>query len=150
MKILVLFITVTMPFQILSTFLIALNKNYRPFLVIGSASAIEVVLVSFLLIPRMGILGAGIAQAGNAIVTSILYVIFSLKQGIITLDRKTIYSILLISLSSISLFSWVIGALVIILGLKFLGIITNKEMALIQKFIPPQLRFFIRILNLFI
>ncbi|BBL47980.1 oligosaccharide flippase family protein [Metallosphaera sedula] len=149
LKILVLFITVTMPFQILSTFLIALNKNYRPFLVIGSVSAIEVVLVSFLLIPQMGILGAGIAQAGNAIITSVLYVIFSLQQGIITLDRKTIYSMLLISLSLISLFSWVIGALVIILGLKFLGIVTNKEIALIQRFIPPQLRFFMKILNLF-
>ncbi|WP_287689625.1 oligosaccharide flippase family protein [Metallosphaera javensis (ex Sakai et al. 2022)] len=149
LQLLVLFITVTMPFQSLSSFLIALMKNYRPFILIGAVSAVEVVLVSFLLIPRIGILGAGIAQAINAVITGALYVIFSLQQDILSLDRKTVYSMILIAISFISLFSWIVGLILILLGLKVSGIITRKDVSLVEKFVPQQLKFFSRLLNIF-
>ena len=56
MQLLVLFLTATMPLQLLSTFMIATKVSYRPFLIIGSLSAIEVISMSYLLIPKLGIL----------------------------------------------------------------------------------------------
>jgi len=63
MQLLILSLTSTMPLQLLSTFMIAAKRNYRPFIIIGIISAAEVVGVSYYLIPRIGIYGAAIARA---------------------------------------------------------------------------------------
>jgi len=87
MQLLILSLTSTMPLQLLSTFMIAAKKNYRPFIIIGIISASEVVGVSYYLIPRIGIYGAAITQALNMIITSLLYLFFSYYQRIFKLEK---------------------------------------------------------------
>ncbi|WP_016730737.1 oligosaccharide flippase family protein [Saccharolobus islandicus] len=103
MQLLILSLTSTMPLQLLSTFMISAKKNYRPFIIVGVISALEVVGLSYYLIPRIGIFGAAIAQALNAIITSLLYLYFSYLQGIFKLERREIASLALIGLSFLTL-----------------------------------------------
>ncbi|BDB99867.1 oligosaccharide flippase family protein [Saccharolobus caldissimus] len=148
MQLLVLSLTSTMPLQLLSTFMISAKKNYRPFIIIGVISALEVVGLSYYLIPRIGIFGAAIAQALNAIITSILYLYFSHLQGIFKLERREIVSLALIGLSSLALINWEVILIVVLLGFKLFGIIGNDEVEIIEGFIPSSLKRITKILYL--
>ncbi|BFI76536.1 oligosaccharide flippase family protein [Sulfurisphaera ohwakuensis] len=148
MQLLILFLTATMPLQFLSTFIIAAKKNYRPFLIIGSVSAAEVIGVSYYLIPKIGILGAAIAQVINVVLTSILYLFFSYTQGVFRLEKKEIGSIVLIGLSFLALVNWIVAIVIILLGFKLLGIVSIDEIKIIENFTPSTLRKMTKILYL--
>ncbi|MEJ2772260.1 oligosaccharide flippase family protein [Stygiolobus sp. CP850M] len=149
MQLLILSLTSTMPLQLLSTFMIAAKKNYRPFIIIGIISAAEVVGVSYYLIPRIGIYGAAIAQAFNAIITSLLYLLFSHIQGVFKLERREIASLVLIGLSFLALTNWwEVILIVVLLGFKLLGIIGSEEVKIVEGFIPSSLKRIARILYL--
>jgi O-antigen/teichoic acid export membrane protein len=129
--------------------MIAAKKNYRPFIIIGIASASVVVGVSYYLIPRIGIYGAAIAQAFNVIITSLLYLFFSYSQGVFKLERREIASLALIGLSFLALTNWwEVILIVVLLGFKLLGIISNEEVKVIEGFTPYSLKRITRILYL--
>ena len=146
MQLLILSLTSTMPLQLLSTFMIAAKKNYRPFIIIGIISASEVVGVSYYLIPRIGIYGAAIAQAFNVIITSLLYLFFSYSQGVFKLERREIASLALIGLSFLVLINWEVILIVVLLGFKLLGIIGSEEVKIVEGFIPSSLKGITKIL----
>ncbi|QIW24509.1 polysaccharide biosynthesis protein [Sulfolobus sp. S-194] len=148
MELIVLSLTSTMPLQILSAFLVAAKKNYRPFIIIGLISALEVVGVSYYLIPRMGILGAAIAQAFNAIITSALYVAFANSQKVFLLGKKEKMAILIITISFFSLINWAISLVVILILFKISGIISTKDVILVENFIPTPLKSISKLLYL--
>ncbi|WP_016731924.1 oligosaccharide flippase family protein [Saccharolobus islandicus] len=148
MQLLILSLTSTMPLQLLSTFMISAKKNYRPFIIIGVISALEVVGLSYYLIPRIGIFGAAIAQALNAIITSLLYLYFSHLQDIFKLERREIVSLALIGLSFLALINWEVILMVVLLGFKLFGIIGSNEVKIIEGFIPSSLKRITKILYL--
>ena len=148
MQLLILSLTSTMPLQLLSTFMIAAKRNYRPFIIIGIISAAEVVGVSYYLIPRIGIYGAAIAQAFNAIVTSLLYLLFSHFQGVFKLERREIAGLALIGLSFLAFINWEVLLIVVLLGFKLFGIISNEEVKIVEGFTPYSLKRIIKVLYL--
>ena len=148
MQLLILFLTATMPLQLLSTFMIAAKVSYRPFILIGSLSALEVVSLSYLLIPRLGILGAAIAQVANALLTSALYLFFSVKQNVFPLHRREAIILVLTALSFLSLFNWVVALVLVVLGFRLLGVVSADEIKVIESLTPQSLRWFIKVLYL--
>ncbi len=149
LEILILFVTATMPFISLSTFMISAKKDYKPFVLIGSISAVEVVGVSYLLIPRYNVLGAAVAQAINALITSALYLFFSLRQKVFTLDKKNYLTIFLILISFFGLLSWEIALIILLIGIKALGIVSKEDISMLERFSPKQLKILIVILKIF-
>mgnify|MGYP001770725366 CR=1 FL=1 len=148
MQLLVLFLTVTMPLQLLSTFMIAAKVSYRPFILIGSLSAVEVVSLSYLLIPKLGILGAAIAQVVNALLTSALYLLFSVKQNVFPLGRREAFTLVLIALSFLSLVNWAVALVLVLLGFRLLGIVSTGEVKLVEGLTPLPLRRLTKVLYL--
>ena len=148
MQLLVLFLTATMPLQLLSTFMIAAKVSYRPFILIGSLSALEVVSLSYLLIPKLGILGAAIAQVINALLTSALYLIFSVKQNVFPLGRREAFMLVLTVLSFLSLINWIIALVLVVLGFRLLGVVSTDEIKVVEGFTPQSLKWFIKVLYL--
>ena len=148
MQLLVLFLTATMPLQLLSTFMIAAKESYRPFLIIGSLSAIEVISLSYLLIPKLGILGAALAQVVNALLTSALYLVFSVKQKIFPLGRREAFTLLLTALSFLSLLNWIVALILVILGSRLLRIVSMSEVKIVESLIPQPLRRLTKVLYL--
>ena len=148
MQLLVLSLTATMPLQLLSTYLIAAKVSYRPFILIGSTSAVEVVSLSYLLIPKLGILGAAIAQVINALLTSALYLVYSVRQNIFHLGRREFSILLLIALSFLSLLNWVVTLILVILGYRLLGIITSSDVKLVESLTPQPFKMLAKVLYL--
>ena len=148
MQLLVLFLTATMPLQLLSTFMIAAKVSYRPFILIGSLSAVEVVSLSYLLIPRLGILGAAVAQVVNVLLTSALYLLFSVKQNVFPLGRREALTLLLITLSFLSLLNWLVALVLVLLGFRLLGVVGTSEVKLVEGLAPQPLKRFTKVLYL--
>ncbi len=143
LELLILFLTATMPFQSLSIFIITAKKSYIPFLIIGSASAIEVVGASYALIPRLNVLGAAIAQSLNAVLTSALFVYFSVRQNVFVLDRKNLLASALIAIALMGFlgtYTWAIALIAVIAGIKLTGILDKEDVKTVASFAPPQLK----------
>ena len=149
LKILFLSLTLTIPLQILSVFLISAKKNYKIFLIIGSISALEVIILSYILIPLYNITGAAIAQFSNIITSSLLYLYYSYKQGILKLNEKEILSIILIFFSFLSYLNPFIILILVLILIKILKIINKEDIKIVEKFTPAKLRFINKILYLF-
>ena len=148
MQLLILFLTATMPLQLLSTFMISAKVSYRPFVLIGSLSAVEVISLSYLLIPKLGVLGAAVAQVVNALLASSLYLVFSVKQRVFPLGKREVFTLVLIVLSFLSLIDWVITLILIVLGFRLLGIVAPGEVRVIEGLTPKPLRVLARALYL--
>ena len=148
MQLLIMFITATMPLQLLSTFMIAAKVSYRPFLLIGSLSAIEVISLSYFLIPKLGILGAAIAQVIDVLLVSALYLVFSVKQKIFQLGRREVFTLLLTALSFLSLLNWTVALILIILGFRLLKIVCVSEVKVVEGLAPQPLRRITKVLYL--
>ena len=148
MQLLVLSLTATMPLQLLSAFMIAAKRSYMPFIIIGSVSAVEDVGISLYLIPKMGILGAAIAQALNAILVSALYLLFSQLQGVFRLERKEAMALVTVGLTFLALINWVAALVTILVSFRLLGLVSSEEVKVVEAFTPPALRKAIRILYL--
>ena len=148
MQLLVLSLTATMPLQLLSAFMIAAKRSYMPFIIIGSVSAVEDVGISLYLIPKMGILGAAIAQALNAILVSALYLLFSQLQGVFRLERKEAMALVTVGLTFLALINWVAALVAILVSFRLLGLVSAEEVKVVEAFTPPALRKAIRILYL--
>ena len=148
MELLILFLTATMPLQLLPTFMIAAKVSYRPFILIGSLSAVEVVSLSYLLIPKLGILGAAISQVVNALLTSALYLLFSVKQNVFPLGKREAFTLMLIALSFLSLLNWVVALVLVLLGFRLLGVVNTSEVKLVEGLAPQPLKRFTKVLYL--
>ena len=148
MQLLVLTFTAMMPLQTLSTFMIAAKRSYTPFIIIGSASGIETVGVSLYLIPRMGILGAAIAQAVNTVLVSALILFFSYLQDVFRLGRREAIALVTVCMSFLTLVNWVAALVTVLVSFKVFGLISSEEVKIVEAFTTPVLRNVTRILYL--
>ena len=148
MQLLVLSLTATMPLQLLYVFMVVAKVNYRPFILIGSLSAIEVISLSYVLIPRLEISGAAIAQVVDVLLTSVLYLLFSVIQNVFQLGRREVSALLLVALSFLSLLNWAVALILVLLGFRLLGVVSTSEVKLVEELAPQPLKRFTKVLYL--
>jgi len=145
-QLLFLFMASFSPFQLLSSLLIVLKKSYKPFIIIGVITNLEIIALSFFLIPPLGIYGAAISQAVSVVTSSALLTYFSVSQGIFRVNNESLMVIFLIAACiSLTFIAWWVGLLLSILGFRLLR---KSEVDTLMNFLPKQLRGFAGILYL--
>ena len=153
MIILLLASTLPAPIGMLTTFLISFNKSLRPFLILTGVNAITTLFTSFLLIPRIGIMGGAYSQLAVAIISSSFTLFYVLKEKVFHPTRKEGVVLSLIPLTF--LFEYfvdptymdIVYVIIIILIFKLLGVFENREKEIILNFTPSLLR---RVVSVFL
>jgi len=141
LEVLVLSTTAAAPFTYgLNSFLVAAKRDYLPFLYLGAASAAEVVITSYLLIPRFQIFGAAVSQVGNAVLASSVLLWLSLRQGVMGVGRREAAALGLIAVASLSLWAWWAALLLVLVGARAAGVVNRGEASLIISLLPPRLK----------
>ncbi|TRM76109.1 hypothetical protein DJ523_01790 [Sulfolobus sp. E5] len=116
-------------------------------------NASTVLITSFLLIPRIGIIGGAISQVIVAIVSSLFTVFYALRTKVFfpTFKEYVILSIIpLVGVYEVFIDPrWLdlILFLTLILIFKFLGIIERDYVELIKGFLPQKLAFVYKVLR---
>jgi len=147
MELLAFSLTASVPFQYLSTSLIVAKKNLRALLLISLISALEVVSLSLILIPSMGIYGGAIAQSINNLITSFMLMFASVKQGLFEMKREEVNSIIVAFISLLSFASWELALIALILAIKLLGIVKKEEVSMLKGLLPDAFKGIARIFN---
>jgi O-antigen/teichoic acid export membrane protein len=92
-KVLVLLLLAsTLPYPIMSltNFIIAVRKSLRPFLVLSVLNGSLVIPASFLLIPRLGIIGGALPQVIVSVISSLFIVLYATRTYTFTVGRREI------------------------------------------------------------
>lgn len=154
MLILLLATTLPQPLGILTFFLVAFKKSLRPFLVLSIVSAITIPITSYLLIPRLGIIGGALSQLIVSIISSAFTLYYVLESGVF---KPTIKEIGIISLIPIifvyemfidpPLFDIVL-LLIVILFFKLGRIFEREEKEIIYQFLPSRISFIKNIMRI--
>ncbi|WP_016732737.1 oligosaccharide flippase family protein [Saccharolobus islandicus] len=151
-----LLLAITLPFPIgsLTNFIIAAKKSLRPFLLLSILNGSLVLLTSYLLIPRIGIMGGAISQLVVSIISSIFIIIYALEENVFVLGRKE--AVLLTSIPLIGLYEVFVDPpyldflllLLVILFFKGFKVIEKGDVKLVESFLPSKLKFISYILEL--
>ncbi|QGA68906.1 oligosaccharide flippase family protein [Sulfolobus sp. E11-6] len=148
--IILLAITLPQPFTVLTYFLIAFKKSLRPFLYLSIINALTTVTTSFLLIPRIGIMGGAISQLIVASISSLFTLYYVLSNKVFHPSRREIAVLSLIPI----IFSYevfidppfldlIVLAFLIIF---FKKVFTAEEKRVVETFSPKVFRVIIKIL----
>lgn len=146
-----------LPFPIgsLTNFIIAFKRDLRPFLVLTVLNALTVLITSFLLIPRIGIIGGAISQVIVAIVGSLFTIFYALRTKVFfpTFKEYVMLSILPL-VGAYEAFidpRWLdlLLFLALIIIFKSLKIIERDDVELIRGFLPRKLVFIYKVLRVF-
>jgi O-antigen/teichoic acid export membrane protein len=89
-KVLVLLLLAsTLPYPIMSltNFIIAVRKSLRPSLVLSVLNGSLVIPTSFLLIPRLGIIGGALSQVIVSVISSLFIVLYATRTYTFTVGR---------------------------------------------------------------
>jgi len=152
MIILLLASTLPAPINILTTFLVSFNKNLKPFLIISGVNAFTTLLSSFLLIPRIGIMGGAYSQLAVAIISSFFTLYYVLREKVFQPTKKEWVVLSLIPLTFLfellvdPTYMDIVYVVAIILVFKLPGVFENREKDIILNFAPSMLRRIIGIL----
>jgi len=150
-----LLLATTLPFPIgsLTNFIIAAKKSLRPFLILSLLNGGLVLLTSFLLIPRIGIMGGAISQAIVSTISSSFVLVYALKEDTFVLGKRE--SAILFMMPLIAFYEVFVDPpyldflllLSVILLFKTFRIITAEDMKLIDSFLPSKLKFIISLMK---
>ncbi|QXJ31892.1 MATE family efflux transporter [Saccharolobus shibatae] len=151
-----LLISTTIPFSIgsLTNFIVAAKKDLKPFLILSVLNGSLVLLTSYLLIPRMGIMGGAISQIVVATISSLFVLFYSIKTSVFFPGRKEI--VLLSMIPLIGAYEVIVDPpfldfvlIVIILSIfKIFKIISEDEVRIIEGFLPRGLKFVSTVLRI--
>jgi len=144
-----LLLAMTLPFPIssLTNFIIAAKKSLRPFIILSLLNGSLVLLTSFLLIPRIGIMGGAISQVIVSAISSSFILVYALRTSTFVLGRKE--SVLLFVMPLIALYEVFIDPpyldflllISVLLLFKIFKTITSEDVKLIESFLPSKLKF---------
>jgi O-antigen/teichoic acid export membrane protein len=146
----------TFPIGALTNFIVAFKRDLRPFLILTLLNASTVLVTSYLLIPKIGIVGGAISQVIVAIVGSLFTVFYALRTKVFfpTFKEYVVLSILpLVGIYEVFIDPWLFAVLLmaaILVTFKFLGVIEREDVELIRGFLSRRLMFvykFLRILS---
>ena len=82
--------TLSFPIGSLTNFIFAARKSLRPSLVLSVLNGGMVLLTSFLLIPRPGIIGGALSQVLVSVISSLFVVLYAIRTYTFTVGRKEI------------------------------------------------------------
>jgi len=144
---LLLVMTLPLPIGSLINFIIAANKSLRPFFILSLLNGSLVLLTSYLLIPRIGIMGGAISQVIVSIISSSFILVYALRTSTFILGRKE--SVLLSIMPLIALYEVLVDPayldflllVFVLLLFKLFKIITVEDVKLIESFSPSKLKF---------
>ncbi|MCI2414730.1 MAG: oligosaccharide flippase family protein [Candidatus Aramenus sp.] len=142
------------PISVLSTFIVAFKRDLRPFLVLTVLNALTVLTTSFLLIPRIGIMGGALSQIIVSAASATFTLFYALKTKVFfpTTKEYAILSILpLVGIYEVFVdppFLDVLLLIAVLLAFKFLGIIERDDVELIRTFLPRRLNFVYHVLRI--
>lgn len=149
--ILLLTIILTMPINILTQLIIAFKRNLRPFTFLSIVTGLTVVTTSFILIPRLGILGGAISQLLSSIISSSFILWYSLYTKVFELGRKELVVLSIIPLIFFyevfldpfpyPLFSDLLLLLFLIFFFKKIRLFESDEKEIIFSFLNDKLSF---------
>lgn len=151
-----LLLATTLPFPIgsLVNFIVASKKDLRPFLVLSILNGGLTLLTSFLLIPRLGIVGGAISQIIVSIISSSFIVFYALRTSTFIPSRKEIMLLLAMPLIGVyevfvdPPFLDLILLLLVILIFKAFKVIEKEDVKLVESFLSSKLKFISYILRL--
>jgi len=153
MTILLLITALPTPITTLTTFLISFKKSLRPFLILSGIDAFTTLLTSYLLIPRIGIMGGAYSQLVVGIIYSSFALYYVLKEKVFYPTGK---ELILLSLLPITfLFELfvdptyldIVYVIITLAIFKLLGIFDKREKEIILGFTPSPLR---KVISMFI
>ena len=143
-----LLIATTLPYYIssLTTFIIAAKKNLRPFLALSVFNEGLVISTSYLLIPRLGILGGAISQLIVSIGSSVFTIYYALRTGVFSIGRKEAVVLALTPIVGLGMFfniplTDIIMLALVVLAFKLFKIISEDEIRVVDMFLPSWLKF---------
>ncbi|BFH72202.1 lipopolysaccharide biosynthesis protein [Sulfurisphaera javensis] len=154
MVILLLAITLPQPIIILTNFLIAFKKSLRPFLILSIINASTVLITSFILIPRIGIMGGAISQLITSVISSAFTLYYVLSNRVFHPTLKEIGVLSFIPLIFIyelfvdPPFFDIILLFIVILFFKFTKIFSEQEKDVIYRFLPSRISFIGKIMKI--
>ena len=148
LRILLVSVTVTFVFSSAGFFLVT-GANYRPFLVVALVGALTDVVFSLLLIPRLGILGAALAQASTDFAVSALTLYYAWRLHAVPSTRV---ERLIAALSPITLlgltWAWPLGVLTLPVLYRLLGLVRRADVEVVRRFTPPKLKGAVAVLEI--
>jgi len=153
--ILLLALTLSIPFTSLSSIIVASKKDLRPFILIAVINGITVVSTSYFLIPKIGILGAAISQLIVNIMYSMEVIIYAIRSNVFNPSLKEIGVTLVTVFIGMFMFFMdsrfidLILALSVIIIFRGLKIFTKDEIITIILFISKNMKFLSKILFIF-
>ena len=151
-----LIIATTLPYYLssLTTVIVATKKNLRPFFILSLINGGLVVSTSYLLIPRLGIIGGAISQLIASVGSSVFTIYYAIRTGVFSIGRKeavvlavtpivglgTSFSSPLVDLSVLAL---------VVLTFKLLKVVSEDEIRVVDMFLPSRLKFVSAVLRVF-
>ena len=151
-----LIVATVLPYYIssLTTFIVAAKKNLKPILVLSVINGGLVVSSSYLLIPRLGIIGGAISQLIVSIGSSVFTIYYAIRTGVFSIGRKeavvlAITPIVGLGMSfSFPLVDLVVLALVV-MTFKLFKVVSEDEIRVVGLFLPSKLKFVLVVLRAF-
>lgn len=145
----------TLPFPIgaLTNFIIAAKKSLRPFLFLSLLNGSLVLITSFLLIPRLGIIGGAISQVIVSAISSSFVLSYALREGVFVPAKRE--KALLVLMPLIGLYEVFVDPpyldflLLLFIFILFNKVITLDNVKLIESFLPSKLKFITSLLKVF-
>ncbi|AGJ62301.1 MATE family efflux transporter [Saccharolobus islandicus] len=145
----------TLPFPIgaLTNFIIAAKKSLRPFLFLSLLNGSLVLITSFLLIPRLGIIGGAISQVIVSAISSSFVLSYALREGVFVPAKRE--KVLLVLMPLIGLYEVFVDPpyldflLLLFIFILFNKVITLDDVKLIESFLPSKLKFITSLLKVF-
>ncbi|BDC18532.1 lipopolysaccharide biosynthesis protein [Acidianus sp. HS-5] len=145
----ILLISATLPFSInsLSNFIIASNKDLKPFLLLSTLDAGLVLVTSFALIPRLGIIGGALSQIIVTMISSLFILSYAVKASVFLINKRE--AIVLSLFLVVGVLEVIIAPLVLALALlpiillifRSFKIINNEDVKVIESFLTRGLKF---------
>jgi len=151
MIVLLLISTLQAPIITLTNFLISFKRSLRPFLIISVINAFTTLLTSFLLIPRIGMMGGAYSQLIVGMISSSFALFYVLNEKVFQPTKKEWTLISLLPITFIfelfvdPTYLDIIYVIIILAIFKLLGMFENKEKEIVLNFTPFILRKVIRI-----
>ena len=149
-----LLMATTLPYFLssLTIFIVATKKDLRPFFVLSLINGGLVVSTSYLLIPRLGIIGGAISQLIVSVGSSIFTIYYAIRTRIFSIGRREAVVLILTPVVGLGLFfntplTDIIVLTLVVLAFKLFKIISEDEIRVVDMFLPSKLKFISAVLR---
>ena len=149
-----LIIATALPFYLssLTTFIVATKKDLRPFFVLSLINGGLVVSTSYLLIPRLGVIGGAISQLIVSVGSSVFTIYYAIRTEVFSIGRKeaVVLAVTPIVGFGMSFNTPLVDLAVLTLvvsAFKVFKVVSEDEIRVVDLFLPTRLKFILAVLR---